>query len=133
MKRLILSLAALAAAGAGGALAGDDQAYGPGGSAGIPQGHMPPAGACRVWYPGRPPGQQPAPTDCARAQYEAARYGGRVVYGGAPVAQRWDDDRRGRRGERDRRWERDGDDDWVRVCVARDWYGRCLRSELRRR
>jgi hypothetical protein len=25
----------------------------------IPQGHMPPPGECRVWYPGVPAGQQP--------------------------------------------------------------------------
>ena len=131
MRRLSLAAAAAAAALAGTAAA-DDQGYGPGGY-GIPPGHMPPPGACRVWYPGRAPGQQPAPTDCARAQYEAARHGGRVVYGGAPQGSRWDEDRRDRRGDRDRRWERDGDDDWVRVCVRRDWHGHCLRSELRRR
>ena len=133
MKALILSLAALGVASLAGTAASDDQGYGPGGGAQVPRGHMPPPGACRVWYPGRPPGQQPAPTDCARAQYEAARHGGRVVYGGAPDGRRWDDDRRDRAQDPDRRWERDGDDGWVRVCVARDWYGRCLRTELRRR
>ena len=30
----------------------------------IPQGHMPPPGECRVWYPGVPPGQQPPPGRC---------------------------------------------------------------------
>jgi len=25
----------------------------------IPPGHMPPPGKCRIWYPNRPPGQQP--------------------------------------------------------------------------
>ena len=132
MRRFTLSLAALAVLAPAGAASGDDQGYGPGGQ-GVPPGHAPPPGQCRVWYPGRAPGQQPAPTDCARAQYEASRYGGRVVYGGAPGNRRWDDEPRDRRGERDRRRERDGDDDWVRVCVSRDWHGRCLRSELRRR
>jgi hypothetical protein len=31
---------------------------------GIPAGHLPPPGACRVWYVGREPGQQPPPTSC---------------------------------------------------------------------
>lgn len=30
----------------------------------IPQGHMPPPGACRIWLPDLPPGQQPPPGDC---------------------------------------------------------------------
>lgn len=31
---------------------------------GIPNGHMPPPGSCRIWYPGRPPGHQPPPFKC---------------------------------------------------------------------
>lgn len=31
---------------------------------GIPKGHMPPPGSCRIWYPGRPPGHQPPPFKC---------------------------------------------------------------------
>jgi hypothetical protein len=31
---------------------------------GIPPGHRPPPGSCRVWYPGVPPGQQPPPGPC---------------------------------------------------------------------
>ena len=31
---------------------------------GIPPGHLPPPGECRVWYPGTPPGQQPPPGPC---------------------------------------------------------------------
>ena len=30
----------------------------------IPPGHLPPAGKCRIWYPGTPPGHQPPPGDC---------------------------------------------------------------------
>ena len=131
MRRLTLTIAALAAAVAS-AAAADDQAYNPGGYR-VPQGHLPPPGACRVWYPDRPPGRQPAPTDCALDQYEAARYGGRVIYGGRDTNRRWAPDQRQRRGDRDRRWERDGDDGWVRVCVARDRQGRCVRTEVRRR
>jgi hypothetical protein len=41
---------------------------------------MPPAGLCRVWIDGVPPGRQPAPTDCATAQRNVPR-NGRVIYG----------------------------------------------------
>ena len=49
---------------------------------GIPPGHLPPPGSCRVWYEGRPPGHQPPPTDCASAHRAARQSGGRVIYGG---------------------------------------------------
>ena len=50
---------------------------------GIPPGHLPPAGQCRVWYDGVPPGHQPAPTSCYEAERVAARDGrARVIYGG---------------------------------------------------
>ena len=32
---------------------------------GIPPGHLPPPGRCRVWRPGMPPGHQERPGDCA--------------------------------------------------------------------
>jgi len=32
----------------------------------IPEGHYPPPGECRIWYPGRPPGHQPPPGECSR-------------------------------------------------------------------
>ena len=48
---------------------------------GIPPGHLPPPGECRVWYDNRPPGQQPPPTSCSNARVTAARRGGRVIYG----------------------------------------------------
>ena len=31
---------------------------------GVPPGHYPKAGECRLWHSGRPPGQQPKPTSC---------------------------------------------------------------------
>lgn len=37
---------------------------GPVASLGIPPGHYPPQGQCRVWIPGRPPGQQARPVPC---------------------------------------------------------------------
>ena len=40
-------------------------------SLGIPPGHLPPPGECRVWFPGRPPGHQPPPGPCHRLEAEA--------------------------------------------------------------
>jgi hypothetical protein len=49
---------------------------------GIPPGHMPPAGECRVWYDGRPPGRQPGPMSCREAERIASRdRNARVIYG----------------------------------------------------
>ncbi len=55
----------------------DDRGY----SRGIPAGHLPPPGECRVWFPDRPAGHQPPPMNCNRAERQADRYGGRVIYG----------------------------------------------------
>lgn len=41
----------------------------------IPNGHLPPPGECRIWYPDRPAGQQPPPFKCGQAR-------GRVEPGG---------------------------------------------------
>ena len=64
-------------------IASTAEAQGRGRKAGkIPPGHMPPRGLCRVWHDGVPPGRQPPVTSCADARYQAARFGGRVLYGG---------------------------------------------------
>jgi hypothetical protein len=31
---------------------------------GVPPGHLPPPGECRIWIPGRPPGRQPRARSC---------------------------------------------------------------------
>lgn len=46
----------------------------------IPREHRPPQGMCRVWLDGVPPGQQPAPTDCATAVRNRPK-NGRVIFG----------------------------------------------------
>lgn len=73
---------------------------------GIPYGHMPPAGQCRVWYQGRPAGHQPPPTSCSVAERQASANGGRVIYGtdrDRDRDDRWDDRRDGDRNDRDYR------------------------------
>jgi hypothetical protein len=35
---------------------------------GIPPGHLPPPGMCRVWMPGEPPGHQPKPRHCSNIE-----------------------------------------------------------------
>lgn len=39
----------------------------PFGDLGIPKGHLPPPGECKVWIPGLPPGQQGPPESCSSA------------------------------------------------------------------
>jgi hypothetical protein len=39
-------------------------------SLGIPPGHLPPPGECRIWLPGRPPGHQPPPGHCSDLKHE---------------------------------------------------------------
>lgn len=38
------------------------------GHARIPDGHLPPPGECRIWYPDWPAGQQPPPFKCGEAR-----------------------------------------------------------------
>jgi hypothetical protein len=89
----------------------------------VPEGHRPPPGMCRIWIDGVPPGQQPAPTDCATAVRNRPS-NGRVIWGEDPATRRdrakpqkgkpgWDDDRDDRRVDRrvDRRNELDDDVD----------------------
>jgi hypothetical protein len=61
---LILTMVAL------GAVTATADAQGRGkskGNQGVPPGHRPPAGMCRIWINNVPPGHQPAPTDCETA------------------------------------------------------------------
>ena len=49
----------------------------------VPPGYAPPAGMCRIWIKGVPPGQQPAPTDCSSAVRNRPA-NGRVLFGDEP-------------------------------------------------
>ena len=53
----------------------------------IPKEHRPPAGMCRIWIDGVPPGQQAAPTDCASAVRNRPS-NGRVIFGDQPATNR---------------------------------------------
>jgi len=46
---------------------------------GIPPGHLPPPGQCRVWLPGQPPGHQAQARGCARIE-RTAPAGSWIVY-----------------------------------------------------
>jgi hypothetical protein len=39
------------------------------GPLGIPPGHLPPPGQCRIWIPGKPPGHQPRPGACSDLEH----------------------------------------------------------------
>jgi hypothetical protein len=49
---------------------------------GIPPGHLPATGECRVWMPGKPPGHQAKPRSCANVE-RFAPAGSWIVYGPA--------------------------------------------------
>ncbi len=113
-------------AGAGlAALAGAAHAQGRYGGYHVPNGHLPPPGQCRVWYPDRPPGHQPPPTSCQAAERQADRYGGRVIYGGGEGRDDWDDDDDGY--QHNRRFYR-----WALRNFDYNQDGRLSRREYRR-
>ena len=49
----------------------------------VPPAYRPPAGMCRIWIEGVPPGQQPAPTDCVTAVRNKP-VNGSVIFGESP-------------------------------------------------
>jgi hypothetical protein len=90
-------------------------AQGRGNGAGrVPPGHLPPAGMCRIWIDGVPPGRQPEPTDCATARRRVPD-NARVIYGARTIGsrdiRRTDDDRRRRTDDDWRYDDRRTDDD----------------------
>ena len=142
MTKLAYALAFAAATTALTATSADAQGKGRN-TNGVPPGHRPPAGMCRVWIDGVPPGQQAAPTDCATAEANRPS-NGRVIYGDAVDSRKGkakgkdknkkDGDRDGRRDrdDDDRRGDRRDDDDDRRdrdrrdsVCLDRNRDGLC--------
>ena len=86
----------------------------------VPPGHRPPAGMCRIWIDGVPPGRQPAPTDCETAVRNQPA-NSRIIWG--------ENTGRGRNvydDRRDRRTRRDSDDrTFDPNCVDNDRNGWC--------
>jgi hypothetical protein len=117
---VMLSLAAVLAAAA----PADAQGRGKGkGEKDIPPGHRPPAGMCRIWIDGVPPGRQPAPTDCDTAVRNQPA-NSRIIWGENTGRSRSvrDDDRR----DRDRRTRRESDGrTYDPNCVDNDRNGWC--------
>ena len=89
----------------------------------VPPGHLPPAGRCRVWIDGVPPGQQPAVTDCTTAERNRVR-NSRVLYGDDYAVTGKGRSKKGKDGVRsdDGVFGRDRDDD--RDSSAGDVFGR---------
>jgi len=56
----------------------------------VPPGFFPPAGMCRIWLNDVPPGQQPAPTDCASAVRNRPS-NGKVLFGDEPKGKKKSD------------------------------------------
>ena len=46
---------------------------------GVPPGHLPPVGQCRVWVPGKPPGQQERARTCSNIERDAPK-GSWILY-----------------------------------------------------
>lgn len=63
----------------GGDYGGHGDGYHRSGSS-VPQGHMPPPGECRIWYPNRPAGQQPPPGPCHELRFQVPP-GARLISG----------------------------------------------------
>lgn len=118
VKRMMLVLA-VALAGASAPVGAQGKSFGPRNDR-VPEGHRPPPGMCRIWLDGVPPGQQPAPTDCATAVRNRPS-NGRVIFGDdyrarddrSRGAQRDDarrDDARREERKKERKKPRDPDD-----------------------
>jgi hypothetical protein len=97
---------------------------------GVPPGHRPPAGMCRIWIDGVPPGHQPAPTDCETAVRNQPR-NSQIIWGENTDRRNrnvYDDDRRDRRDRRDRDgdYRRDANGNvYDPSCVDNDRNGWC--------
>ena len=76
----------------------------------VPPGFLPPAGMCRIWINDVPPGQQPAPTDCASAVRNRP-VNGKVLFGDQP--------QKGKKGKSDKGKKSSSTDDLVDLITRR--------------
>ena len=66
----------------------------------VPPGFFPPSGMCRIWLNDVPPGQQPAPTDCASAVRNRPT-NGKVLFGDDPKSKKGQSDKKGKSSSTD--------------------------------
>ena len=76
----------------------------------VPPGFLPPAGMCRIWINDVPPGQQPAPTDCASAVRNRP-VNGKVLFGDQP--------QKGKKGKSDKGKKSSSTDEIVDLITRR--------------
>jgi hypothetical protein len=87
IRQLAAGLAVLAATGCSAAISSPSPEPAPAArrepstasTLGIPPGHLPAPGMCRVWMPGKPPGHQARPRDCDGIE-RSAPAGSWIVY-----------------------------------------------------
>lgn len=92
-------------------------------SDGVPRGHLPPAGMCRIWIDGVPPGRQPAPTDCQTA-VSTRPANARVIWGDQQAFPGKANGKFSKKGlGKSKKFDRD-DDDGIRDAAKRQRHGR---------
>ena len=90
----------------------------------IPPGQLPPAGMCRIWIDGVPPGRQPAPTDCQTA-VATKPANARVIWGDqTPFPGKGKGRFKQGPKEQDRIWGVDRDDDDIRGVNRPETHGK---------
>ena len=129
IQSVVLTVAVMA----GAATTADAQGRGRGrGNDGVPPGHQPPAGMCRIWINGVPPGRQPAPTDCQTAVRNQPA-NSQILWGEntSRRGRNVNDDRRDRDRNRDRNRDRDRDrrDSYPRDSHGHEYDQSCIDND----
>lgn len=86
----------------------------------VPRGHLPPAGMCRIWIDGVPPGRQPAPTDCQTA-VATRPANARVIWGDQEAFPGKGNGKFSKKGlDKSGKIDRDEDDDDIRDAAKQE-------------